>query len=191
VQGVSATEAGALLTPGIVLSPICAFVAGQVLSRTGRYRPTCRIGAVLQAIGLLMLLYVPDGFAQLWVLASFAVVGMGTGLLAPSMMIAVQNAIPRQRLGAGMGLVSLFRQLGSSVGTTVVGAIVGESVAIAAGEAMGQAIQQAVLVQLAAGLAVVVAVWRLADLPLGTSHDPAGEPETGKGQAWAAVRLEH
>jgi MFS family permease len=191
VEGISATEAGALLTPGIVLSPICAFVAGQVLSRTGRYRPTCRAGGVLQAIGLAMLLYVPSGLGQVWVLASFTVVGMGTGLLGPSMMIAVQNAIPRHRLGAGMGLVSLFRQLGSSVGTTVVGAIVGESAAVAASEAIGQAIQQAVIVQLVAGLAVVVAVWLLADLPLGTSHDAAGEPETAKGQAWTAVRLEH
>ena len=48
VLGASATEAGALLTPGIVLSPITAFFAGLILSRTGRYRPICRVGAVVQ-----------------------------------------------------------------------------------------------------------------------------------------------
>ena len=41
-----------------------------------------------------------------------AVVGMGTGFTAPSLMIAFQNSIPHARLGAGMGLVSLFRQFG-------------------------------------------------------------------------------
>jgi len=109
VLGASATEAGALLTPGIVLSPLTAFVAGQILSRTGRYRPTVRVGAVVQVAGLAMLLYVPTDIAQLWVLISFAVVGMGTGLLVPPMMIAFQNAIPHRRLGAGMGLVLVRR----------------------------------------------------------------------------------
>ncbi|HEY0581153.1 MAG TPA: MFS transporter, partial [Chloroflexota bacterium] len=191
VLGASATEAGVLLTPGIVLSPICAFFAGQVLSRTGRYRPTCRVGAVLQVVGLVMLLYVPPTLAQLWVLVSFAVVGMGTGLLAPSMMIAFQNAIPQQRLGAGMGLVSLFRQFGSSVGTTVVGAIVGESAAIAATAEMSQAIQYAVVVQVIAGLAVVVAVWLMAELPLGTSRGASDADGSRKAEAWTAAAAEH
>src|SRR5258705_13081031 len=84
VLGASATEAGALLTPGIVVSPICAFVAGQLLSRIGRCRPICRTGSIIQVLGLAMLLYVPAGIAQVWVLLSFAVVGMGTGFTAPS-----------------------------------------------------------------------------------------------------------
>jgi EmrB/QacA subfamily drug resistance transporter len=186
LQGSSATEAGALLTPGIVLSPIAAFVAGQILSRTGRYRPVCRVGAALQFVGLAMLLFVPPGLAELWVLISFAVVGLGTGCLAPSMMIAFQNAIPRDRLGAGMGVASLFRQFGSSVGTTVVGAIVGSSVAVVATTEMAGAIQQAVLVQLAAGLAVLAAVWLMADLPLGSGR----ESSEVKGAVWSPVAAE-
>jgi hypothetical protein len=117
-----------------------------------------------------MLLYVPPAVAELWVLLSFAVVGMGTGFAVPAMMIAFQNAIPQGRLGAGMGLVSLFRQFGSSVGTTVVGAIVGASAAVAASSAMAASIHEAELVQLGAGGLMLVAVWRMADLPLGTAR---------------------
>jgi MFS family permease len=193
VLGASATEAGALLTPGIVLSPLCAFVGGQILSRTGRYRPLCRVGSVVQVGGLAMLLYVPTGIAELWVLLSFAVVGMGTGLLVPPMMIAFQNAIPHRRLGAGMGLVSLFRQFGSSVGTTVVGAMVGASAASAVLPEMSSAIQQAVLVQLAAGVVVLGAAWLMADLPLGTQRGTT-EPDAdqhSKGQAWNPVTADH
>lgn len=187
VQGATATEAGALLTPGIMVSPICAFVSGQILHRTGRYRPILRVGAVLQFVGLAMLLYVPTGFAELWVLVSFAVVGMGTGVISPTMMIAFQNAIPQRRLGAGMGLVSLFRQFGSSVGTTVVGAIVGASAAAAALPEMAGAIQQAVMVQLAAGVVVLVAAWLMADLPLGSGRRATDVDldQISKGQAWS------
>jgi MFS family permease len=117
-----------------------------------------------------MLLYVPPSIPQLWVLLSFAVVGMGTGFAAPSMTIAFQNAIPRARLGTGMGLLSLFRQFGSSVGTALIGAIVGSSVAVVATAEMEGAIQEAVVVQLVAGVVVVLATWLMADLPLGTSR---------------------
>jgi len=51
-----------------VVSPICAFVSGQILSRTGHARRTARTGAVLQIVGLAMLLYVPPVVAELWVL---------------------------------------------------------------------------------------------------------------------------
>jgi EmrB/QacA subfamily drug resistance transporter len=179
VLGASATTAGALLTPGIVLSPFSAFFAGQIVSRTGRCRLMCRLGAVLQVLGLAMLLYVPEALPEVWVLASFAVVGMGTGFAAPSMTIAFQNAIPRLRLGAGMGLLSLFRQFGSSVGTALVGAIVGASVAVVASAETNSAIQQAVVVQLVMGIVVVLATWLMADLPLGTSRGPDPEPAPG------------
>jgi EmrB/QacA subfamily drug resistance transporter len=191
VLGATATEAGALLTPGIVVSPICAFVAGQLLSRIGRCRPICRTGSVIQVLGLAMLLYVPPGIAQLWVLLSFAVVGMGTGFTAPSLMIAFQNSIPHARLGAGMGLVSLFRQFGSSVGTTVVGAIVGASAAAAAVSEMASAIQQAVIVQLVAGLVVVAMAWLMADLPLGTSRAFVDVEPTTKGKTWSQLPADH
>jgi MFS family permease len=168
VQGASATEAGALLTPGIVLSPAAALLAGQIASRTGRCRPLCLLGGGLQVIGLAMLLYVPPVLPQLWVLVSFAVVGVGTGLAIPAFMLAFQNAVPARRFGAAIGMLSLFRQFGSSVGTALVGAIVG-SAALTAAEA-SRTIQDAVLVQLVAGFGVLVVAWLMADLPLATTR---------------------
>ncbi len=94
-----------------------------------------------------------------------------------------------------MGLASLFRQFGSSVGTTVVGAIVGASAAVAAVPEMASAIQEAVMVQLGAGMVVLVAAWLIADLPLGTARG-ATEADLdkdldldpiSKGQSWSRV----
>jgi EmrB/QacA subfamily drug resistance transporter len=189
VLGTTATEAGALLTPGIVLSPICALITGQLLSRLGRCRLTARAGSALQLIGLAMLLFVPSTAPQLWILASFAVVGMGTGFTAPSLMIGYQNAVPHGQLGAAIGMLSLFRQLGASVGTAVIGAIVGASVAESAtvSVSMAAAINTAVLVQLAAGMSVVLGAWLMADLPLGTTRGGDLESGSKRGAAWSQV----
>jgi hypothetical protein len=191
VLGASATEAGALLTPGIVVSPLCAFVSGQILSRTGHARRTCRAGAVLQIVGLVMLLYVPPTIAELWVLLSFAVVGMGTGFAIPALMTAFQNAAPPGRLGAAIGLASLFRQFGSSVGTTIVGAIVGASAAVAAAPEMARSIQDAVLVQVAAGLVMLIAAWLMADPPLGTGRVATDGDVPAKGRMWKPIAADH
>jgi EmrB/QacA subfamily drug resistance transporter len=193
VLGATATEAGALLTPGIVLSPFAAFTAGQITSRVGRCRAVVRLGSVLQVLGLAMAVFMPANFPQFWILLSFTVVGLGTGFTAPSMMIAFQNALPLGRLGAGMGLMSLFRQFGASVGTTVIGAIVGASLVVTASVDTDQAIQRAVLVQLAAGVLVVLMAWLMADPPLGTARVGL-EPELPtrtEGRTWAPVPVEH
>jgi len=89
-----------------------------------------------------------------------------------------------------MGLVSLFRQFGSSVGTTVVGAIVGASAASAAVAEMAGAIQEAVLVQLAAGLVGLVMAWMIADLPLGSVRGSDLE-HSAKGHSWSQVAVDH
>jgi len=190
VLGTSATQAGVLLTPGIVFSPICAFVAGQVLSRRGRCRLTARAGSAAQLAGLAMLLYVPPAIPELWILISFAVVGMGTGFTAPSLMIAYQNAIPHRQLGAAIGMLSLFRQLGAAVGTAVIGAIVGSSVGEVATAGMANAINEAVLVQLVAGVVVSLGVWQMADLPLGTTRAADIEATPARGPMWSRVAVD-
>jgi MFS family permease len=191
VLGTSATEAGALLTPGVVVSAVCATATGQVLSRTGRCRLTARAGSAALLIGLAMLLYVPSSAPQAWILASFAVVGVGTGFTAPSLMIGYQNAVPYRQLGAAIGMLSLFRQFGASVGTALVGAIVGSSVAESAVAGMADAINTAVLVQLAAGLGVALTVWFMADVPLGTTRPADLELSSNRGARWNQVVVDH
>jgi MFS family permease len=191
VQGATATEAGVLLTPGIISAPITATVVGQLLSRIGRARPFARVGGLLQLIGLAMMLVVPNEHGDWWVLVSFAVVGMGTGFTGPSLMSAFQNAMPPSRMGAGVGVVSLFRQFGSSLGTTVVGALVGATVVVAASPDMAAAIHQAVLIQLAAGLLVLVPTLLMADVPLGTGRPSLGSGPARKGQTWSQLPADH
>src|ERR1700730_10080998 len=146
VLGNSATLAGALLTPGIVMGPIGSVFAGQLMSRTGRYRLASLIAGVLQVTGLALLLFSPPTSGELWVTVSFVVASLGTGFGGPTFMIIYQNAIPQKQLGAGVGLLSLFRQFGASVGTAIAGSIVGAGVAAGSGLAMAPYVPPAVLV---------------------------------------------
>src|SRR5207302_10653338 len=59
VLGATATEAGALLTPGIVLGPLSSVAAGQIMARTGRYGLTSLVAGAFQVIGAAMLLLLP------------------------------------------------------------------------------------------------------------------------------------
>lgn len=92
VMGSSATAAGAVLTPGVVLSAVCAFLCGQVLSRTGRYHLMCLLTAAFNIIGLGMLLSPPPIDPSLWVALGFLVAGIGTGFGVMSFMIAFRMA---------------------------------------------------------------------------------------------------
>ncbi len=171
VLGTSATEAGALLTPGIVLGPLAAFTAGQIMSRTGRYRLPSLIAGVLELIGVGYLLLAPPTSGQFWVMLFFVIASVGTGFGGPTFMIVYQNALPRNLMGAGTGLLSLFRQFGASVGTALAGSIVGAGVAAGAGPALEQAVQQAFALPMAAAVALTAAAWLTHDRPLRTTFE--------------------
>jgi MFS family permease len=157
VLGASATQAGALLTPGIVLGPLSSVAAGQIMARTGRYRATSLLAGVLQMVGAGILLFISPTADQGWILAGYLLAAVGAGFGGPTFMISYQNDLNRKQLGAGVGLFSLCRQFGSSISTAVAGAIVGTGVSEAGmGEAVAGVIQQAFLLPTLAGAAVLI-----------------------------------
>jgi len=175
VLGESATVAGALLTPGIVLGPVSAFIAGQIMSRTGRYRFTSLTAGVFQVTGLSLLLWAPTSSPVL-VTFFFLLASIGTGFGGPTFLIVYQNAIPHRQLGAGTGLLSLFRQFGAAVGTALAGSIVGVGAATGGGSAVAQAVQQAFIAPFAAAVAITLAALLTVDRPLRvTFHETAGD----------------
>ena len=171
VLGASATEAGALLTPGIVLGPLSSVLAGQIMARTGRYGLTSLLAGIFQVTGAAMLLLLPPAADRAWVVTAFLIASAGTGFGGPTFMISYQNDLGRKQLGAGVGLFSLFRQVGASVSTALAGAIVGTGVTEAGlGEAVGGIVQQAFLLPTVAGVAVLLAALLMPKTPLRTTH---------------------
>ena len=125
VDGASATESGYQILPllgGLILS---AVTAGQLVSRTGRYKALIATALVLLAFGVFLLTNIrPDTAGPLVWLWMF-VAGVGIGPSFAVFTLVVQNAVPVRELGAGTSAVTLFQQVGGSVGLAIAGTVFG------------------------------------------------------------------
>jgi MFS family permease len=123
VGDMSPTRSGLAMLPMIVGIFSTSLTAGQIMSRTGRYRYFPPAGAALVAIALLMLARLgvdsPYWFAAL----SMYVFGAGLGLSLQVVVVVVQNAVDRSDMGVATSSVAFFRQMGGSFGTALFGAI--------------------------------------------------------------------
>ncbi len=124
VLNVKATNSGLIITPLVVAMAIAAGVIGFLISKVGRYQFVAIIGSLVLAGGVYLLSTMGVSTTERTVVIFMIVLGIGLGLLQPVLTLAVQNAIPRSRLGAGTGAVTYLRTLGSTLGTAIVGSIV-------------------------------------------------------------------
>ncbi|MFE9413568.1 MFS transporter [Streptomyces sp. NPDC006704] len=123
VDGVSATASGLLVLPmmgGIVIASV---VAGQLISRTGRYKPYPIIGGAVSAVGMWLLSRLGTDTPRLDYSIWMAVLGAGIGLVMPVLIVAVQNAADPADLGTATSANNYFRQIGGSVGAAVFGTL--------------------------------------------------------------------
>jgi EmrB/QacA subfamily drug resistance transporter len=81
VLGVSASGSGAVLTPLMLGIITTSMVAGQIVSRTGHYRPVLMVGPPLLAVGFYLLTRIGVDSTQLEVTRDVVVVGLGVGLM--------------------------------------------------------------------------------------------------------------
>jgi hypothetical protein len=97
---------------------------GFLISKVGRYQFVAITGSIVLAVGIYLLSTMGVSTTQRTVVIFMIVLGIGLGLLQPVLTLAVQNAIPRSRLGAGTGAVTYLRTLGSTLGVAIVGSVV-------------------------------------------------------------------
>ena len=123
VGNMSPTRSGLAMLPMIVGIFSTSLTAGQIMSRTGRYRYFPPLGAALVATALLMLSRL-DVDSPYWFAAlSMYVFGAGLGLSLQVVVVVVQNAVDRSDMGVATSSVAFFRQMGGSFGTALFGAI--------------------------------------------------------------------
>ena len=124
VLGQTATNSGAVITPLTLTLAIGAAVVGQVIYKLGRYQIISIIGGFVLAIGVFLLIQMGPNVALGQVTINMIVVGIGLGMVQPVLTLAVQNAIPRTRLGVGTSAVTYLRTMGQTLGTAIIGAVV-------------------------------------------------------------------
>ncbi len=123
VQGNTATNSGIVLTPMMLTVVISSIIAGQLVSRTGRYRLLAIGGSAIVSLGIWFFSTMNVSTTNEEVVRNMVIAGIGLGLTMPIFIIAVQNAFPQNMLGVVSSGLQFFRGIGGAVGMAVMGTI--------------------------------------------------------------------
>ena len=123
VKGDSPTASGLRMVPMMAGMLVSSIVAGQLISRTGRYKVFPIVGTAITTVGLFLLsrMTVDTSLTQASLL--MMTLGLGMGLVMQVLVLAAQNAVEYADLGVATSGATLFRLIGGSVGTAALGAI--------------------------------------------------------------------
>ena len=123
VNGASATDSGLLLVPFMVAIVAASIVAGQAVTRTGRYRAFPILGTAISAIGFVLITTLDAASSRVESGIYMAVVGTGLGFTMQIIVVATQNEVPPADLGVATSAINFFRSIGGSLGVAIVGAV--------------------------------------------------------------------
>jgi len=137
-QGIPATASGLAMLPMMVGMVASSGINGQLISRTGHYKPFLVGGAALMAVGLFLLSRCDAHTSSLDLAWRVLILGIGLGPSMGTFNMVVQAALPKSRLGVGTSATQFFRQIGGAVGVAVFGAIMTHSLAVSAASAAGE-----------------------------------------------------
>ncbi len=120
VKGLDPMSAGLHLTPMMLGVFVSSITSGQIITRIGRYKifPVC--GTALMTIALVLLSQIEVETPPKTAAAYMLLLGLGLGMVMQILVMAVQNAVPYERLGVATSGTTLFRSIGGSVGAALV-----------------------------------------------------------------------
>ncbi|HLU83350.1 MAG TPA: MDR family MFS transporter [Trueperaceae bacterium] len=139
VLGVSATGAGLTLVPlslGVVTGSV---IAGQLVSRIGRYRMLILVGTSILLVAMVLLARLTPDVSQGYVTLLMVMTGIGLGPTMPLYTLAIQNAVDVRKLGQATSASQFFRQIGGAIGTAVLGTVLSVTLAAAFAENLAPA----------------------------------------------------
>ena len=123
VQGKSATNSGIILMPMMLGAMVTSIGAGQILSRTGRYKWLVVGGFACVTLGAFLLSRMGVTTSSAALAVNMVVMGLGLGISMSSFTVIVQNQYPSHRLGEVTGGLQFFRSIGATVGMAIFGTI--------------------------------------------------------------------
>ncbi|WP_312918018.1 MDR family MFS transporter [Kocuria sp.] len=122
-QGYTPTESGLLMLPQVVGSFLGSMIAGQLITRFGRWKRVLIAGAVILAIGLFLASQLTHA-TPAWLVGIFiCLVGLGVGTLNQNLVLAVQNTVGLKDMGSASSAVAFFRTVGGAVAVSLFGAL--------------------------------------------------------------------
>lgn len=123
VKGDSPTASGLRMIPMMGGMLVSSIVAGQLISRHGRYKTFPIVGTAVMVVGLFLLSRMTPETTMLRTSLMMMILGLGMGMVMQVLVLAAQNAVDYRDLGVATSGATLFRLIGGSVGTAILGAI--------------------------------------------------------------------
>lgn len=120
--GSTATAAGSLLTPLMLSWVGLSIVGGRLMLRVG-YRVMTVAGLAVLTLGFALLSNYQRTTPRVWLYADLMLIGAGLGMTMLTLLIAVQQAVPRAQLGVATSLNQFSRSIGGAVGVAIMGAV--------------------------------------------------------------------
>lgn len=123
VRGLSPLKAGLATVPMALMTVIVSPVSGRWVGRHGPRVPLIIAGTFL-LIGSAMLTGLDPGTPLAWLIASYAVFGVGFGFVNAPITNAAVSGMPRAQAGVASAVATTSRQFGQAIGVAAVGAII-------------------------------------------------------------------
>jgi DHA2 family multidrug resistance protein-like MFS transporter len=124
VGGMSPIEIGVVITPWPAALVIMAPIAGRLADRHSAGL-LGGFGLAVMTLGLLLVLFMPEPPTRIDIAWRLAVCGIGFGFFqSPNNRLMISSA-PRDRAGAGSGMLSTSRLLGQTTGSALVALVLG------------------------------------------------------------------
>jgi EmrB/QacA subfamily drug resistance transporter len=121
-RGLSAAQAGLILTAQPVIMAIVAPISGTLSDRIGTRLPVV-VGMAVLSGGLFAISRLGAGSSTLSIMEALAIVGLGTGAFISPNNSALMGSAPRSRQGIAAGILATARNFGMVLGVGIAGAI--------------------------------------------------------------------
>lgn len=129
VLGVSATSSGNTMIPMMAAMMITSILGGKLVTRI-QFRIQIAVGMAFMAIGFFMMSTMNVSTSQSTAMINIIVLGLGMGLVMPTLTIAVQSVFPPSERGVVTAATQFFRSIGSTLGMTILGVVMNHYSAI-------------------------------------------------------------
>jgi EmrB/QacA subfamily drug resistance transporter len=134
VFGASPSESGLMLLPLVGGMTISSIGAGQLITKTGKYKIFMQLGLGSATVAVFMLTFLSPMSSFLYESVSMVLMGLGMGVVLPIINLAVQNEFSQSDLGVATSSSQLFRSLGSTIGIAIFGAMLTTTVVSGLGD---------------------------------------------------------
>lgn len=123
VRGVSATQSGYEIWPLLVGLIGASMIAGQLISRTGRYKVLMLASILVLIAGGYLMTHLESGTYNPLLWAWMLLIGAGIGPGMAGFTTIIQSAVPMKRLGVATSTLTLLRQIGGTVSLAIAGTL--------------------------------------------------------------------